>query len=55
MSGSKLNFKKGDASTILEENLEDRMRIFEDEIIKRIKVIQSFVKNMDGKVNRLRA
>jgi len=39
----------------LEESVEDRMRIFEDEIIKRIKVIQSFVKNLDGKVNRLRA
>lgn len=38
-----------------EESLDDRMRIFEDEIIKRIKVIQSFVKGLDGKVKRLRA
>lgn len=30
------------------------MRIFEDEIIKRIKIIQSFVKGMDGKINRVR-
>jgi len=35
--------------------MDHRMRIFEDEIIKRIKIIQSFVKTMDGKVNRLRA
>lgn len=38
-----------------EESMDHRMRIFEDEIIKRIKIIQSFVKTMDGKVNRLRA
>jgi hypothetical protein len=36
-----------------EETLEDRILIFEDEIIKRIKIIQSFVKNLDGKVKRL--
>lgn len=30
------------------------MRIFEDEIIKRIKIIQNFVKNLDGKVSRLK-
>jgi hypothetical protein len=35
--------------------MDHRMRIFEDEIIKRIKIIQNFVKTMDGKVNRLRA
>lgn len=38
-----------------EESMDHRMRIFEDEIIKRIKIIQNFVKTMDGKVNRLRA
>lgn len=37
------------------ESMDDRMRIFEDEIIKRIKIIQNFVKNMDGKVNRVAA
>ena len=37
------------------ETMEDRMRVFEDEIIKRIKIIQSFVKNMDGRVNRMQA
>ena len=30
------------------------MRIFEDEIIKRIKIIQSYVKTIDGKVNRMK-
>ena len=38
-----------------EETLDHRMRIFEDEIIKRIKIIQNFVKTMDGKINRLKA
>lgn len=38
-----------------EETLDHRMRIFEDEIIKRIKIIQSFVKTMDSKINRLKA
>ncbi len=37
-----------------DESAEDRMRIFEDEIIKRIKIIQNFVKNMDVKYNRLK-
>ena len=36
------------------ETIEDKMRIFEDEIIKRIKIIQNFVKNMDGKVKQLK-
>lgn len=31
------------------------MRIFEDEIIKRIKIIQNFVKNLDAKVIRLKS
>lgn len=31
------------------------MRIFEEEIIKRIKIIQNFVKSMDGKVKQIRA
>lgn len=30
------------------------MRVFEDEIIKRIKIIQSFVKSLDNKVLRLK-
>lgn len=30
------------------------MRIFEDEIIKRIKIIQNFVKALDNKVVRLK-
>jgi hypothetical protein len=38
-----------------EETLDHRMRIFEDEIIKRIKIIQNFVKTMDGKINRLKS
>jgi uncharacterized coiled-coil protein SlyX len=37
-----------------DEGMEDRIRIFEDEIINRIKIIQSFVKNLDGKVKRNR-
>ncbi len=53
LSNSKSNFFKRDPAN--EENLEDRMRIFEDEIIKRIKIIQNFVKNMDGKINRIKA
>ena len=52
LSNSKSNFFKRDPAN--EENLEDRMRIFEDEIIKRIKIIQNFVKNMDGKINRIK-
>lgn len=35
-----------------EETMDERMRIFEDEIIKRIKIIQNFVKTLDKKVNR---
>lgn len=35
--------------------MEDRQRIFEDEIIKRIKVIQSFIKNLDSKFNKFRS
>lgn len=35
------------------EPIEDRMRIFEDEIIKRIKIIQNFVKTLDGKLKRI--
>ena len=38
-----------------EETLDHRMRIFEDEIIKRIKIIQNYVKTMDGKINRMKA
>ena len=53
MSGSKNNFRRDHA--LNEESVDDRMRIFEDEIIKRIKIIQNFVKNMDGKVNRMKA
>lgn len=53
LSNSKSNFFRRDGGA--DENQEDRMRIFEDEIIKRIKIIQNFVKNMDGKVNRMRA
>lgn len=34
--------------------MEERMRIFEDEIIKRIKIIQNFVKNLDSKVSKIR-
>jgi len=52
LSNSRYNFFKREN---VDEAIEDRMRIFEDEIIKRIKIIQNFVKNMDGKVNRLRA
>jgi hypothetical protein len=54
LSNSRNNFLKRENGG-LDEATEDRMRIFEDEIIKRIKIIQNFVKNMDGKVNRLRA
>ena len=38
-----------------DETIEDRMRIFEDEIIKRIKIIQNFVKNLDGKLKTLKS
>ena len=34
--------------------MNERMRIFEDEIIKRIKIIKIFVKNLDGKISRIR-
>ena len=54
LSNSRNNFFKRENGG-LDEAAEDRMRIFEDEIIKRIKIIQNFVKNMDTKVNRLRA
>ncbi len=36
------------------DEMEERQRIFEDEIIKRIKVIQSFIKNLDAKFNKFR-
>jgi len=52
MSANKSGYRR---DTHQDESLDDRMRIFEDEIIKRIKVIQSFVKNLDGKVKRIRA
>ena len=52
MSANKSGYRR---DTQKEQSLDDRMRIFEDEIIKRIKVIQSFVKNLDGKVKRIRA
>jgi hypothetical protein len=40
--------------TAFDDELEERQRIFEDEIIKRIKVIQSFVKNLDSKFSRFK-
>jgi len=40
--------------TVFDEELEERQRIFEDEIIKRIKIIQSFVKNLDAKFNKIK-
>lgn len=54
LSNSRNNFFKRENGGF-DEAVEDRMRIFEDEIIKRIKIIQNFVKSMDNKVNRLRA
>ena len=54
LSNTRNNFYKRENGG-LDDAGEDRMRIFEDEIIKRIKIIQNFVKNMDTKVNRLRA
>lgn len=38
-----------------QEGLEERIRIFEDEIINRVKLIQNFVKSLDGRVRRNRA
>ena len=52
MSANKNGFRR---ESHQDETVEDRMRIFEDEIIKRIKVIQSFVKTLDGKVKRMQA
>lgn len=49
------NRQRKPADTLCEESLDERMRIFEDEIIKRIKIIQNFVKMMDGKVKKIAA
>lgn len=40
--------------TVFDYELEERQRIFEDEIIKRIKIIQSYIKTLDSKFTKFR-